>query len=452
MSSPSPVTDGTNVWVLTGLGILKAFDFAGKELWTRDIQKDYGTFGLNWGYGSSPLLHQDALYVQVFHGMKTDDPSYLMKLDKKTGKTLWKTERPTKAIQESPDAYTTPALLQHGNTTEIVTTGGDTVTGHDPASGKELWRVEGLNPDGDPFYRIIASPLVAGGLIIAPTRVRPMLAIRPGGRGDVTSTHVAWSFARGPDVPTPVSDGTLLYTVDDRGIVHALDIKTGAVVYGPERLKPATYSASPTLADGKIYVTNEEGLTSVFRAGPKFEVLAENATGEYTLSTIAVSNGQLFLRTDKYLYAIGSKPQNRVTAFPQRFPIPADRPGRVGVPDEAVMSVADVRRARHGGSVGGQLAAVARSAAERHHRREGLAGQLEPHEQHRVEAADAEPQRRDPDHLEQPHLPERRAVRRDRAISSSGASIAPTARCCGSGRSAAGTTASASRTCRRRRR
>ncbi len=162
MSSPSPVTDGTNVWVLTGLGILKAFDFAGKELWTRDIQKDYGTFGLNWGYGSSPLLHQDALYVQVFHGMKTDDPSYLMKLDKKTGKTLWKTERPTKAIQESPDAYTTPALLQHGNTTEIVTTGGDTVTGHDPASGKELWRVEGLNPDRDPFYRIIASPLVAG--------------------------------------------------------------------------------------------------------------------------------------------------------------------------------------------------------------------------------------------------------------------------------------------------
>jgi outer membrane protein assembly factor BamB len=238
--------------------------------------------------------------------MKTDDPSYLMKLDKKTGKTIWKTERPTKAIQESPDSYTTPALLQHGNTTEIVTTGGDTVTGHDPASGKELWRVEGLNPDKDPFYRIIASPLVAAGLVIAPTRVKPMLAIRPGGRGDVTGTHIAWSFARGPDVPTPVSDGTLLYTVDDRGIVHALDLKTGAVVYGPERLKPAIYSASPTLADGKIYVTNEEGLTSVFKAGPKFELLAENATGEYTLSTIAVSNGQLFLRTEKHLYAIGT--------------------------------------------------------------------------------------------------------------------------------------------------
>jgi outer membrane protein assembly factor BamB len=306
MSSPSPVTDGTNVWVLNGLGILKAFDFGGKELWTRDIQKDYGAFGLNWGYGSSPLLHQDALYVQVLHGMKTDDPSYLMKIDKKTGKTVWKTERPTKAVAESPDSYATPAVLRYGTTTEIVTTGGDVVTGHDPASGKELWRVDGLNPGNSPSNRIIASPLVAGGLVIAPTRVRPMLAIRPGGRGDVTGTHVAWSFDRGPDVPTPVSDGTLLYTVDDRGVVHALDVKTGAVVYGPQRLKPATYSASPTLADGKIYVTSEEGLTSVFRAGPKFEVLAENATGEYTLSTIAVSNGQLFLRTEKHLYAIGT--------------------------------------------------------------------------------------------------------------------------------------------------
>jgi outer membrane protein assembly factor BamB len=306
MSSPSPVTDGTNVWVLTGLGVLKAFDFKGKELWSREIQKDYGTFGLNWGYASSPLLHQDALYIPVLHGMKTDDPSYLLKIDKKTGKTIWRTERPTKAIRESPDAYTTPVLLQQGRSAEIVTSGGDIVTGHDPASGKELWRVEGLNPQNNPAYRIIASPLIAGGLVIAPTRVRPMLAIKPGGRGDVTSTHIAWSFDRGPDVPTPVSDGTLLYIVDDRGVVHALDLKTGSVVYGPERLKPAIYSASPVLADGKIYVTSEEGVTSVFKAGPKFELLSQNAVDEYTLSTIAISGGRLFLRTEKNLYAIGA--------------------------------------------------------------------------------------------------------------------------------------------------
>jgi outer membrane protein assembly factor BamB len=307
MSSPSPVTDGKTVWVMTGVGIFKAFDFSGKELWTRDIQKDYGAFGLNWGYASSPLLHEGMLYVQVLHGMKTDDPSYVMKIDGASGKTLWKVERPTDALQESPDSYTTPALLQYENTKEIVITGGDTVTGHDLATGKELWRADGLNPDKARNYRIVASPIVAGGLVIAPTRIRPMIAVKPGGRGNITATHTAWTFDRGPDVPTPVSDGKLLYSVDDRGIIHALDVKTGAVVYGPERLRPAIYSASPTLADGKIYVTNEEGLTSVFSAGPKFELLAENDSAEYTLSTISVSQGQLFLRTEKFLYAIGKK-------------------------------------------------------------------------------------------------------------------------------------------------
>lgn len=305
MSSPSPVTDGRTVWVLTGVGILKAFDFTGAELWTRDIQKDYGAFGLNWGYASSPLLHQGMLYVPVLHGMKTDDPSYVLKIDGKSGKTLWKVERPTDAVVESPDAYTTPAVVGYEGKQEIVVTGGDVVTANDLATGKELWRAEGLNPGKARNYRIVASPVVAGGLVIAPTRIRPMIAVRPGGRGDVTGTHVAWTFDRGPDVPTPVTDGTLLYCVSDRGVVEVLDIKTGTVVYGPERLKPAIYSASPVLADGKIYVTNEEGLTSVFRAGPKFEILAENPSGEYTLSTIAIAQGQLFLRTEKFLYAIG---------------------------------------------------------------------------------------------------------------------------------------------------
>ena len=305
MSSPSPVTDGNSVWVMTGTGILKAFDFNGNELWMRDIQKDYGPFGLNWGYASSPLLHQGALYVQVLHGMKTDDPSYLLKIDGKSGKTIWRVERPTDAIRESPDSYTTPALLRNGNETQIVITGGDVVTGHDPQTGKELWRADGLNPENIPSYRIVASPLIAGGLIIAPTRVRPMLAIKPGGTGDITETHKVWSFDRGPDVPTPVSDGKLLYIVGDSGVVYALDVKSGEPVYGPERLRTGTYSASPVLADGKIYVTSEDGVTSVFSAGPKFEILAENAMSEYTLSSVAVSGGQIFLRTAGHLYAIG---------------------------------------------------------------------------------------------------------------------------------------------------
>jgi outer membrane protein assembly factor BamB len=307
MSSPSPVTDGTHVYVMTGTGILKGFDFKGNARWSRDIQADYGRFGLNWGYASSPLLHGDALFVQVLHGMKTDDPSYLLRIDKATGKTVWKIDRPTDAIAESPDAYTTPALLKYGTATEIVVSGGDVVTGHDPASGKELWRLKGLNPNNDPSNRIVASPVVAAGLIIAPSRVSPVIAIRPGGRGDVSQSHRAWQFTRGPDVPTPVSDGTHLFLVTDSGVVYALNATTGAVVWGPTRLKPGTYSASPVVADGRVYVTNEDGLTSVFTAGPAFELLAENPLNDYTLSSAAVSQWQIFIRTAKRLFAIGTK-------------------------------------------------------------------------------------------------------------------------------------------------
>ena len=307
MSSPSPVTDGRAVWVMTGTGVLKSFDFEGRELWTRDIQKDYGEFGLQWGYASSPLLHEDALFVQVLHGMNTDDPSYVLRIDKKTGKTVWRVERPTDAVRESPDAYTTPALLRYGKTLEIVVSGGDYVTGHDPATGKELWRAGGLNPDREPFYRVVASPIAFDGLVYVPTRVKPLLVLRAGGRGDVTQSHLLWSTANGPDVPTPVTDGKYFYVVNDRGIVWCLDAKTGKEVYAQQRLKPGTYSGSPVLADGKIYVTSEDGVTSVIKAGPQFEVLAENDLAEYTLSSPAVSDGQLFIRTSGHLYAIGQR-------------------------------------------------------------------------------------------------------------------------------------------------
>jgi len=307
MSSPSPVTDGKSVYVMTGTGILKAFDFDGKELWARDIQKDYGEFGLNWGYASSPLLLDEALFVQVLHGMKTDAPSYVLRLDKRSGKTVWKVERATTAIRESPDAYTTPALLRYGKTVEVVISGGDCVTGHDPATGKELWRANGLNPENEPFYRIVASPVIFEDIIYAPTRVRPLLALKAGGRGDITQSHLLWSTSNGPDVPTPVTDGKYFYIVNDRGIVWCLDAKTGAEIYGQQRMKPGTYSGSPVLADGKIYATNEDGLTTVIKAGPKFEVLAENALNDYSLSSPAISGGQIFIRTASNLYCIGKK-------------------------------------------------------------------------------------------------------------------------------------------------
>jgi outer membrane protein assembly factor BamB len=305
MSSPSPVTDGEHVWVMTGTGWLRAFDFDGNELWSRNISDDYWSFGLNWGFASSPLLHEDALYVQVLHGMRTDDPSYVLRIDKMTGETVWMVERPTEAQRESPDSYTTPALLQYDGTTEIVLTGGDVVTGHDPDTGAELWRSNGLNPRNNGAYRLIASPLIVGEVIIAPTRVRPMLALQAGGRGDITTSHRIWSFDDGPDVPTPVSDGELLYVVQDNGVVHALDMTTGDTVYTDQRIEPGTYSASPILADGKIYATSEDGVTTVYRAGREFEILATNSLPGYTLSTPSVSAGHFYIRAGSTLYAIG---------------------------------------------------------------------------------------------------------------------------------------------------
>ena len=306
MSTPSPVTDGRTVWVVTGTGIVKAFDFAGGEKWTRDLQKDYGRFGIAWEYASSPLLLDGDLIVQVLHGMRTDDPSYVLRIDGETGKTEWKMERPTNASQESPDAYTTPAVVRAGRASEVVITGADVATGHDPASGKEIWRLDGLNPQNAGNYRIVASPVVSGSILIAPTRVQPMLAITFA-NGNTRAPKPLWSFDQGPDVPTPATDGTLLYVVRDNGAAFALDLKTGAVVYGPQRLPPGAYSSSPVVADGHVYVTNEDGLTSVYTAGPKFVLVEKNALNDYCLSSIAVSEGQIFLRTSGHLWVIGNR-------------------------------------------------------------------------------------------------------------------------------------------------
>jgi outer membrane protein assembly factor BamB len=307
MSSPSPVTDGQTVWVMTGNGVVKAFDFSGKELWMRDFWKDYGRFGLNHGYGSSPLLHGNGLYIQVLHGMHTDDPSYVVKLDPKTGKTLWRVERPTNAIHESPDSYTTPVIVKAKAGEQLVVTGGDYVTGHDLATGKELWRGGGLNPRNNPANRIVASPLVLGDLVVVPTRVNPMQIYRAGGSGDVSQSHLVWATPNGPDVPTPVTDGKYLYMINDRGIAWCFEFATGKEVYSGQRLRPAIYSSSPVLADGKIYMSNEEGSTVVLKAGPVFEVLAENLLDDYLLASPAISDGQIFIRTTKHLYCIGKR-------------------------------------------------------------------------------------------------------------------------------------------------
>jgi len=306
-SSPSPVTDGQHVWVVTGTGAVTAFDMDGTQIWQRNLQKDYGAFGQMFGYGSSPVLHDGKLIIQVLHGYTTDAPSYLLAFDALTGQERWRVERPTDAVDESPDAYTTPALLRFEDKVQVVVSGGDYVTGHDVDSGNELWRAAGLNPKASRNWRVIASPVAVDGMVYAPSRKKPLLALRAGGVGDVTQTHRAWTWdkAGGPDVPTPACDGRYLYMVEDRGKVTCLDGKSGKVLWGPERTAPGTVSASPMLADGKLYVINEEAVTSVLAAGPVFKVLATNELdGTYTLSSPAVAGSQLFIRTATHLYCI----------------------------------------------------------------------------------------------------------------------------------------------------
>ena len=263
-----------------------------------------------WGYASSPLLYNGTLIIEVLHGYRTDDPSYIVAFNATTGEEMWRQERPTDALSESPDAYTTPALLKHNGVTQIVISGGDYVTGHQPDTGKEIWRSGGLNPHQERNYRVVGSPFVVDGIIYAPTRKRPLLALRAGGTGDITDSHLVWKWdgAGAPDVPTPACDGTYFYMVDDRGLATCLDAKTGQVVWGPERTAQGTVSASPILADGKLYITNEYGVTTVIAAGPTFKILATNELdGSYTLSSFAASGSQLFMRTGTHLYCIGTE-------------------------------------------------------------------------------------------------------------------------------------------------
>lgn len=308
-ASPSPVTDGKLVFALTGNGLLSAWTLDGEARWNVDLQKEYGEFRLHWGYASSPLLFDGMIVVQVLHGMHGGDASYLAAFEAQSGKLRWKVDRPTDAPLESPDAYTTPTVARTAGRTDIIVSGGDYVSGHDPRTGKERWRCFGLNPGGEGNYRICGSPLVVGDLIVVPSRVRPVLAVKADGEGDVSRTHVVWRLERGgPDVPSPVSDQRNVYFVNDRGQVTCVDVKSGSVVWGPERTTTGVVSASPVLADGKLYITNEAAVTTVLAAGQEFKVLATNKLDEsYTLATPVIVDGRIYLRTGSNLYCIGEK-------------------------------------------------------------------------------------------------------------------------------------------------
>ena len=305
MASPSPVTDGEHVWVANGNGELRCFDFVGRQVWLRDLQADYGKFGVQFGYASSPLLHQGVLYLQNLQGMYTDDPSYVLAIDAKSGKTLWKVDRPTDGEHETPDSYSTATLAKVGEQFILIVSGAGYVTGHDLKTGREIWRGGGLNPNNARNYRTIASSLVVGDIVLVPSRRRPFIAFRTDGSGDVTESKKLWSTDYGPDVPTPTSDGERLYIIDDRGISLNLRVSDGSTIWDRTRIEPGTYSASPLLADGKIYAISEEGTTTVLKAGDEFEILAVNRLDDYTLASPAAAGNQIFIRTAEYLYCIG---------------------------------------------------------------------------------------------------------------------------------------------------
>ncbi|MCZ6671606.1 MAG: PQQ-binding-like beta-propeller repeat protein [Verrucomicrobia bacterium] len=310
-STPSPVTDGEKIWAVTGNGIVSAVDGSGNILWQYAIQESHWKFGIQAGYASSPILFDDLLIMQVLHGMHTDDPSYLLALDKNTGKERWYHERETDAQKESPDSYATPTLSKTRDGTHLIILGGDYVTGHNPRTGKEIWRSGGLNPKKATNYRIIPSPVAVDGMIYAPTRKKPLLALRAGGKGDVTNSHLVWKWEKpdgAPDVPTPICDGKYFYMVEDFGRVSCLDAKTGEVIWGPENTGLGRVSSSPILADGKIFITSEESETAVVQAGPIYKFLGKNnLDGSFTLSTPAAAGKQLFIRTADYLYCIAKK-------------------------------------------------------------------------------------------------------------------------------------------------
>jgi outer membrane protein assembly factor BamB len=324
MASPSPIADGKTVYALFGTGDLAALDYEGNIKWQRNLGADYGKFAIMWIYGSSPLLYQGRLYVQVLQrtpapadypglaGAAGDRESYLLALDPATGKELWKQVRPTDAKLESMESYATPAVHEVNGKAQLLVVGGDCLTGHDPATGKELWRGYGINRKRGEWMRVVPSPVSAGGVAIAcGPKKEPMVAFRTDQEGDITEKGVAWTFdeKKTPDVCTPaVYDGKLYALDGDAQTLTCLDPKTGKKLWQGNLGHRETIRASPTAADGKIYTISENGTAVVCDAsGPEFKILStfkfENA--EPTRSSPVIAGGQLFFRLADRLVCVG---------------------------------------------------------------------------------------------------------------------------------------------------
>jgi outer membrane protein assembly factor BamB len=304
-ASATPVTDGRIVVASFGSHGLHAYDVNGKFLWKVDLGRlDVGAYDIptfEWGTASSPIIWNGKVIAQV----DTQADSFLIALNAETGETVWKTDR-----DELP-SWGTPTIATTSAGPMLVTNASNFIRGYDPATGKELWRLGGSSKITAP------TPIFDDGVfVVASGRgpERPIFVIRPAARGDVTppagktsSDVIAWSkTGRGSYMPTPLIYKGLLYVLANNGVFDAYDLKTGQEVYR-QRLASigSGFSASPVAADGKIYLPNEDGDIIVVTAGPEFKQIGTNSMGELLMATPALSDGAMYVRTLRSLFAIG---------------------------------------------------------------------------------------------------------------------------------------------------
>jgi len=306
MASPSPVTDGEIVVFHFGNGDLLACDFAGKELWQRNLQKDHGAYSIWWGHANSPVLWKDLVISVCMQDSLADlqkEPaaSYLVAHDKRTGEQKWKVLRMTGSKGEDGDAYTTPLFHEAAVRTEMIIVGANQIDAYDPATGKQLWTLPGVRGS-----RTITGPTLGHGLVFATEGKKgALLALRLGGEGTLEAKAIAWTQAQSmPDTPCPVLWKDLLFLVSDEGIAQCLDARTGEVKW-KERLQ-GNYKASLVAADGKVYFLNLAGQCTVVAAKSTFEKLAENRLEECPSASLAISDGRIYLRTKQSLFALGT--------------------------------------------------------------------------------------------------------------------------------------------------
>jgi len=293
-AASTPATDGKLVYAFFGTEGLYAYDFNGKLAWKAQLG-NLATVGM--GTGTSPILHDNVVIVQCDED--NGEASFIVALDKKTGKEVWRTPR---KVQVS---WSTPLLVKTSTRSELITSGTETVISYDPATGKELWHHKGVESNAIP------SPVANNEMVflVAGFPAKIAMAIKLGGSGDLTGTpNVPWKYAKGTAyVPSPILYGDYLYLTTDRGILTCIDAKTGEVKYEGGRIPiPATFTASPVAFEGKILMTSEDGDTFIVKAGPKHEVLGTNSIGEPVYASPAIADGRIFIRGEKNLYCIGS--------------------------------------------------------------------------------------------------------------------------------------------------